>query len=292
MVAPRRPPFLNGIRAFEAAARAGGFAAAAAELHVTPAAVSRLVKLLEERMGVALFERRANRLTLTSAGVEYRDGLMPLLDGLARLTERVAERGRGVLTVGVGPTFAIRWLIPRLGEFGRRAPEVEVRITTGGAAAPFSDGWSCGIRLGTGDWPGLVSTPLFAADMTPVCTPAMAARLAGPGDLALPPLLRVAHSPGDWPRWLQAAGVAGIAPAGPVFEWYGQALQAAADGLGVAMGIRPYVDDDLVQGRLVAPFPLTLPKDGRWWLVHRAAREEEPAFRAFREWLVERAATG
>jgi LysR family glycine cleavage system transcriptional activator len=291
MVAPRRPPFLNGIRAFEAASRAGSFVAAAEELHITPAAVSRLVKLLEERMGVALFDRRANRLSLTPAGREYRDGLAPLLDALARLTERVAERGgRAVLTVGVGPTFAIRWLIPRLGAFQRRAPEVEVRITTGGAAAPFSEGWSCGIRLGAGDWPGLVATPLFAADMTPVCTAAMAARLARPGDLALPPLLRVAHSPGDWPRWLSAAGAPGVVPAGPVFEYYGQALQAAADGLGVAMGIRPYVDDDLAQGRLVAPFPLTIPKDGRWWLVHRPAREEEPAFRAFRDWLVEQVA--
>jgi LysR family glycine cleavage system transcriptional activator len=286
MVAPRRPPFLNGIRAFEAAARAGSFVAAAAELHVTPAAVSRLVKLLEERMGTALFERRANRLELTPAGREYRDGLVPLLEAIGRLTERVAERGRGVLTVGVGPTFAIRWLIPRLGDFQKRAPEVEVRITTGGAAAPFSDGWSCGIRLGAGDWPGLVATPLLSADMTPVCAPGLAARLKGPGELGGLTLLRVAHSPGDWPRWLEAAGVAAVAPSGPVFEWYGQALQAAADGLGVAMGIRPYVDDDLAQGRLVAPFPLTIPKDGRWWLVHRAAREEEPAFRIFRDWLL------
>lgn len=290
---PAHRPFLNGIRAFEAAARTGSFVAAAEELHVTPAAVSRLVKLLEERMGVALFARRANRLALTQAGEEYRDGLVPLLDALARLTERVATRGGGqVLTVGVGPSFAIRWLIPRLADFHRRAPEIEVRIATGGAAAPFSDGWSCGIRLGPGDWPGLVAAPLFAADLLPVCTPALAARLGAPERLAGETLLRVAHAPEDWPRWLGAAGICGVQAAGPVFGFYGQALQAAADGLGVAMGIRPYIDDDLASGRLVAPFALSVPKGGRWWLVHRAAREAEPAFRTFRDWLLDQAGAG
>jgi LysR family glycine cleavage system transcriptional activator len=291
MDAVRRLPFLNGIRAFDAAARAGSFAVAAEQLHVTPAAVSRSVKLLEDRMGVALFSRHANRLTLTPAGEEYRDGLVPLLDALARLTERVASRAGGqVLTVGVGPTFAIRWLIPRLADFRRRAPEVEVRVTTGGAAAPFSDSWTCGVRLGDGAWPGLVATPLFSADLQPVCTSAFAARLGTPARLPGEALLRVAHSPEDWPRWLRAAGQPVVTATGPVFEFYGQALQAAADGLGIAMGIRPYIDDDLASGRLVAPFPLAIPKGGGWWLTHHAAREAEPGFRAFRDWLLEQAA--
>jgi LysR family glycine cleavage system transcriptional activator len=282
-----RQPFLNGIRAFEAAARAGSFVAAAEELHVTPAAVSRLVKLLEERMGVALFERHANRLALTPAGAQYRDGLVPLLSALARLTEQVAERaGPQPLTVGVGPTFAIRWLIPRLAAFQRLAPDVEVRITTGGAAVPFSEGWSCGIRLGEGDWPGLQATPLFAADLLPVCTPALASRLDTPSRLPPGALLRVAHASEDWPRWLAAAGVTGLAAQGPVFEYYGQALQAALDGVGIAMGIRPYIDDDLASGRLVAPFALSVPKGRSWCLLHRPAREAEPGFRAFRDWLL------
>jgi LysR family glycine cleavage system transcriptional activator len=285
-----RAPFPNGIRAFEAAARLGGFAAAAAELHVTPAAVSRMVKLLEARMGVALFERRANRLRLTEAGQEYRDGLVPLLDAVARLTERVAARGGArVLTVGVGPTFAVRWLIPRLGAFRRRAPDVEVRIATGGAAAPFSEDWTCGIRLGEGDWPGFRALPLVAADLTPVCARAMAAALGTPPDLRGAALLRVAHAPEDWPRWLAAAGMHGIAAAGPVLGFHGQAQQAALDGLGVALGLRPYIDDDIASGRLVAPFALAVPR-GRWWLVHREAREAEAAFRAFRDWLTEEAA--
>jgi LysR family glycine cleavage system transcriptional activator len=291
MLPAPRPPFLNGIRAFEAAARAGSFVQAAAELHVTPAAVSRLVKLLEERIGVALFTRRANRLELTEAGRRYRDGLVPLLDALARLTEQVREEaGGGALTVGVGPTFAIRWLIPRLADLQRRQPGLEVRITTGGIAAPFSDRWSCGILMGQGEWPDLVATRLFGADLLPVCAPALAAKLRRPSLLTRASLLRVAHAPGDWPRWLEAAGAPGVTAAGPVFEFYGQAQQAAADGLGVAMGVRPYIDDDLAAGRLVAPFPLPVARGTAWYLVHRPWRAADRGVRIFRDWLLAQAA--
>ena len=162
-----------------------------------------------------------------------------------------------MLTIGVGPTFAMRWLIPRLADFRKDEPDIEVRITTGGAAAPFGDDWSCGIKLGDGEWPGLVAEPLFAADLLPVCAPRLAQQLKRPGDLKGPSLLRVAHSPDDWPSWLKAAGVARVTARGPEFQFYGQALQAAVDGLGIAMGIRPYIDDDLAAGRLVAPFALT-----------------------------------
>jgi LysR family glycine cleavage system transcriptional activator len=292
----RRLPFLNGIRAFEAAGRTGSFAAAAAELHVSPAAISRMVKLLEERLGLPLFERQANRLAPTTAGARYLAGLTPLLDGLAVLTEEVAALGgRQVLTLGVGPTFAIRWLIPRLADWQRRQPGVEVRITTGGAAVPFAPDWTCGIRLGEGAlgedaagqsaWPGFAAIPLFAADLTPVCVPALARRLRAPADLAAASLLRVGHAAEDWPRWLAAAGLDGLEARGPLFEYYGQALQAAADGLGVAMGIRPYIDDDLAAGRLVAPFGLTVSKGMRWYLVHRPQRAAEPAFAAFLDWI-------
>ncbi len=287
----RRLPFLNGVRAFEAAARGGSFARAAEELRVSPAAVSRLVRLLEQRLGIALFERGANRLALTAAGRAYQAGLTRILDALADLTDQVtAAARRQVLTVGVGPTFAIRWLIPRLAGFRALAPEIDVRITSGGQATPFDPDWSCGITLGDGDWPGLVAEPLFAADLLPVCAPALAPALATPGDLDAATLLRVAHAPDDWPRWLRAAGLPGVTAAGPELEYYGQALQAAIDGVGIAMGIRPYVDDDLAAGRLVAPFGITVSKGKRWYLVHRLARAEEPAFAAFRAWLTERAA--
>ncbi|MEY9879924.1 DNA-binding transcriptional LysR family regulator [Bradyrhizobium sp. USDA 328] len=194
----RRLLFLNGIKAFEAAARTGSFAAAGLELSVSAAAVSRMVHLLEERLGVALFERKANRLVLTQAGRAYQSGLTPIFDALASLTAQVtAPSSVRVLTIGVGHTFAMRWLIPRLSEFRSEEPDIEVRFTTGGASVPFGEDWSCGIKLGTGDWPGLVAEPLFAGDLTPVCVPRLAGGLKRPADLKGPSLIRVAHSAED-----------------------------------------------------------------------------------------------
>ncbi|MEN3381137.1 MAG: LysR family transcriptional regulator, glycine cleavage system transcriptional activator [Hyphomicrobiales bacterium] len=287
MVAMRRLPFLNGIKAFEAAARTGSFVKAADELHVSPAAVSRMVHLLEERLGLPLFERKANRLEPTPAGRTYQAGLTQLFDGLANLTEQVtAMAGARVLTVGVGPTFAIRWLIPRLADFQKREPDIDVRFATGGEALPFSEDWTCGIRLGDGAWPGLQADPLFRADLTPICTPALARRLKKPDDLRGMTLLRVTHAADDWPRWFKAVGLTGIQPKGLKFDYYGHAQQAAADGVGVAIGVRPYIDDDLAAGRLVTPFAQSVPKDASWYLVYRAARESEPAFAAFRAWIM------
>lgn len=280
----RKLPFLNGIKAFEAAARHGSFAGAAEELNVSAAAVSRLVHLLEERLGIALFARQANRLVATPAGQAYQAGLTPIFDALANLTAQIT--GSRVLTIGVGPTFAIRWLIPRLADFQKEHPDIEVRFTTGGVAAPFGDDWTCGIKLGEGDWPGLVADRMFAADLLPVCAPRLASKLKRPADLRPEQLLRVAHSDGDWPRWLRAAGVGRLQAKGPTFEYYDQAQQAATDGVGVAIGIRPYIDDDLLAGRLVAPFDLSVPKEQQWYLVYRDFRRDERDFAAFRHWLM------
>src|SRR5437899_4523248 len=287
----RRLLFLNGIKAFEAAARSGSFAGACAELNVSAAAISRMVHLLEQRLGGILSERKANRLAMTPAGRAYQSGLTPIFDALASLTAQVtAPSGLRVLTIGVGPTFAMRWLIPRLADFRKQEPDIDVRITTGGAAVPFGEDWSCGIKLGDGEWPGLVAEPLFAGDLLPVCAPRLAAPLKRPGDLRAPSLLRVAHSPDDWPLWLKSAGVARVTARGPEFQYYGQALQAAVDGLGVAMGIRPYIDDDLAAGRLVAPFALTVPKGMRWYLVYRSFQTGQRDFAAFRRWIIHAAA--
>jgi LysR family transcriptional regulator, glycine cleavage system transcriptional activator len=173
-------------------------------------------------------------------------------------------------TCGVGPTFAIRWLIPRLASFRELAPDIDVRITTGGAAAPFADDWTCGVKLGNGTWPGLVSEHLFGADLIPVCAPHMAQRLKTPRQLK---------------EWLKAAGLGGVTINGPVFEFYGQALQAASDGVGVALGTRPYIDDDLKAGRLVAPFKLSVPKGSQWYLIFKETRRGEPTFSTFRQWI-------
>src|SRR5258707_7535395 len=144
----RRLLFLNGIKAFEAAARSGSFAGAGAELNVSAAAVSRMVHLLEQRLGLKLFERKANRLEMTAAGRAYQSGLTPIFDALASLTAHVmAPSSVRVLTIGVGPTFAMRWLIPRLSDFRSDEPDIDVRITTRGAAAPLGHDLSCGIKL-------------------------------------------------------------------------------------------------------------------------------------------------
>ena len=283
----RKLPFLNGVRAFEAAARTGSFTAAAGELNVTPAAISRMVRLLEERLGLNLFERRANRLAPTAAGRAYQAGLTPLLDQLAGLTAQLgALSGARTLTIGVGPTFATRWLIPRLADFQKHAPEIEVRFVTGGATVPYNDEWTCGIRLGDGNWPDFTVDRLFAADLSPVCAPALAKRLRKPADLRTLPLLRVAHAGDDWARWMKAVDLVRFPAKGPQFEYYGQALQAAADGVGVAMGISPYVDDDLRAGRLVAPFAQSVAKGQHWYLIYRAHRRDAAAFTAFRGWIM------
>lgn len=283
----RRLPSLNGLRAFEAAARHTSFTAAADELHVTQAAISRMVRLLEERMGTQLFERRPNGLALTAPGKALQPALTAALDAIAGACDQVmAMRNSPVLTLGVGPSFAMRWLIPRLGSFYREHPEIEVRIATGGAINPFQDDWTCGIRLGDGNWPGYEAEPLFSADLFPVCTPAIAARLGRPADLRNEVLLQVAHAPEDWPLWLSAAGMGlDTRKLGPRFDTYAMALQAALDGAGVAVGLGPYVADDISAGRFVAPFPLAVPKGGAWYLVYQSFRREEPGLVAFRAWL-------
>lgn len=286
---PRRLPSLNGLRAFEAAARHGSFVGASEELHVTQAAVSRMVRLLEARLGFALFERRPNGLALTAQGKALQPGLTAAFDAIAGITEQVAAmRNTPALTLGVGPSFAMRWLIPRLATFYRQHPEIEVRLATGGAINPYKDDWTCGILLGNGDWPGYAAEPMFSADLFPVCTAAIAQRLGKPSDVARETLLQVQHSPEEWPLWLAAAHVK-LAPGmlGPRFDTYAMVLQAALDGVGVALGLRPYVEDDIVAGRLVAPFTLTVPKGRAWYLVYRPFRHDDPGLVAFRDWLRE-----
>src|ERR1700719_3987683 len=234
----RRLPSLNGLRAFEAAGRHGSFTAAANELNVTQTAVSRMVRILEQRLGFALFRRHANALELTAQGQTFLAGLTDSFDSIARLAEQVAAMRSGpVLTVGVGPTLAMNWLIPRLTSFYRTHPEVEVRMATGGAMRPIRDDWTCTIRRDVGAWPGYVAEELFPSTLVPVCTPALAARLRQPSDLHKATLIFVPHLSEDWPCWFEAAGVrTPVPPAGEVvFDHNAMAMQAALDGVGVAV---------------------------------------------------------
>lgn len=287
----RRLPSLNGLRAFEAAARHGSFTAAAAELHVSQAAISRMVKLLEERLGFPLFDRRANALVLTERGRALQPALTEAFDGIARRVEQVsAMRAGPVLTVGMGATVAVRWLIPRLSSFHLAHPEIEVRIATGGAGTPMNDDWTCAVLLGDGQWPGYEAERLFSSSLQPVCAPRLAAELRKPADLAAATLLHVSHWAEDWPRWLAAAGVAEVASKGPSskglsFGSYAMTLQAAIDGVGVALAPRLYILDDIAAGRLAAPFGLAVPMVHSWYLVHRASRRDDAGLAPFRDWL-------
>ncbi len=286
---PRRRtlPSLNGLRAFESAARLGSFTAAAAELSVTQAAVSRSVRLLEAQLGCRLFGRHANALALTDQGRLLLPELTASLERIAAAVQRVAGPAtRPVLTVGVGPTFAMRWLIPRLARFQALHPGIEVHTTTGGAAAPLRGEWTCSITLGRDSTPGVSSLSLFSPDYSPVCSPRIAKRVAAPEDLYKATLLDVRHAPGDWSLWLAKAKLdeSRIAKRS-VFEYYAFALQAALDGAGVAIGLHPYIVDDLAAGRLVMPFDLTVTKKQGWFLTFRDAVRDEPAFVAFRDWV-------
>ena len=284
----RRLPSLNGLRAFEAAARHGGFVGAAEELHVTQAAISRMVRLLEERLQVRLFERRPNGLALTPQGRMLQPRLTAAFDAIAGAAAQVLAVGlQPVLTVGVGPSFAVRWLIPRLADFHRNNPGLEVRLATGGAINPFNEEWTCGILLGNGDWPGYEAEQLFSTELILVCAPAIARRLAEPAQLEKETWLKAVHAPEDHRLWLKAAGAAAALCASTItFDNYGMALQAAIDGVGVAVALRAYVEDDIAAGRLVSPFAVAVPADRAWYLVYRPFRCEDPALIAFRQWLI------
>jgi LysR family glycine cleavage system transcriptional activator/LysR family transcriptional regulator of beta-lactamase len=287
----RSLPPLNALRAFEASARHVSFTAAASELGVSQAAVSRFVRILEENLGVQLFERQRNKLELTEAGSSLAPELGATFSRIERLMQETKARGQktNVLTVGIGPTLATRWLIPRLGRFAAAYPHIEIRIATGGAVAPFNEEWTCAVRLGEDPWPGFIADRLFTMDLVLVCSPDVARRLRRPADLASVSLLRVRHAPKDWSRWWIAAGLpeetfARLTP-GPVFDHYGLALQAAVDGLGAVLAMSAYVEADLAAGRLVAPFPLSIPKIEAWYLIRRPAREHDASLQIFRKWL-------
>jgi LysR family glycine cleavage system transcriptional activator/LysR family transcriptional regulator of beta-lactamase len=289
----RNLPSLNGLRAFEAAGRLGSFKAAAQELNVTQTAVSHMVRLLEDRLGYAVFLRKPNRLELTVQGRALLAGLTDSLDAIARLAEQVAAMRVGpVLTVGVGPTLAVSWLIPRLANFYRSHPDIEVRMATGGATRPVRDDWTCTIRRDTTAWPGYVAEKLFPSTLVPICTPAIASGLRSPSALQHATLIRVSHMANDWACWFEAARLPGpMRQAGEVmFESNAMAMQAALDGVGIALAELPYVSDAIAAGRLIAPFPIIAHKQEAWFLEYRPIRQEDPALQSFRDWLHREAA--
>src|SRR5579871_5282599 len=288
-----RLPSLNGLRAFEAAARHLSFTLAAAELNVTQTAISHQIKRLEEELGLRLFVRKNRALALTPRARDYLPGVRAAFNDLRLATDRLLRKDEdNVLTVSTLASHAAKWLLPRLSSFQDAHPGIDVRITTSSSLVDFRSGdVDAAIRYGRGHWPGVRAQWLMADELFPVCSPALLKGdrpLTCPQDLARYTLL---HSSGgyddDWRLWLTAAGLPTDISKQPglSFDLIFMTVQAAIDGFGVAMGRTSYVEADIAAGRLVVPFKIALPADAGFYLVSPAARADPPKLAAFRQWL-------
>ncbi|MFV3127468.1 transcriptional regulator GcvA [Niveispirillum sp. KHB5.9] len=288
----RRLPPLTHLRAFEAAARHESLSRAAEELNVAHPALSRQIRDLEAWLGCPLFTRHNRGLSLTEAGRAYRDAAVAAFDllesatGLLRAAPPLAGRSRLILSVE--PSFAQRWLIPRLGGFRARHPEVEVVVDATRAPADFRKGGAdLGIRYGSGPWPGLQAQLLSVVVNFPVCAPRLAAQLPADPARLLDGDLLLEEMDMPWHSWFRAAGVAVTAPLrGTRFYDAGNAIDAAAAGQGLALGDTILAADDVAAGRLVRPYPQTAIYDA-YQLVAPAPHFRRPAVKAFVEWVTE-----
>jgi LysR family glycine cleavage system transcriptional activator len=286
-------PSLNGLRAFESAARHLSFTRAAAELHVTQTAISHQIRRLEDQLGVSLFERRTRELRLTREAAAYLPAVQAAFDELRQATARLQRPAReGMLTVSTTASLAAKWLVTRVAAFQDANPGLEVRITTSAHLVDFRrEEVDMAVRYGRGNWPGLRTRWLMAEDMFPVCSPALLRAenpLRQPADLAHHTLLHTTESREDWQLWLTAAGLptAIAARRGLSFDQGFMAVQAAVDGLGVALGRTRFVEDDIAAGRLVVPFDVVLPADAGFYIVAPEDTADTPKIALFRDWLL------
>lgn len=292
-----RIPHLSGLQAFEATARLLSFRRAAEELCVTKSAVSHQVQTLESHLGVRLLNRSTREVSLTEAGQDFLPEVQAALDRLADAAAQLQSRtGSAPLTITMLPTFAVRWLIPRLGDFRRRHPDIEVRLDTSLEVVDFKrSDVELAIRYGRGDWPDLHCERLIEESLIPVCSPALLegdTPLKEPADLTRHVLLHNSSHPEDWRIWLTAAGVEGIdLERGPRFAYSELLLRAAAEGMGVALARRHLVESDLAAGSLVTPFDFAYGRGYRYWLVCPPEALTNPRATAFREWILSQAGT-
>jgi len=289
MVRPYLP--LNALRAFEASARHLSFTRAGIELRVTQAAVSQQVRSLEQRMGVQLFRRLPRGLLITAEG----EALLPVVgdafDRLATTLDRVGSgKVRELLVVGAVGTFAVGWLLPRLEEFRRAHPFVELRLSTNNNRVDMAaEGLDFSIRFGNGAWHGLDATELFDAPLTPLCTPSLAAGIQAPEDLIELTLLR-SYRTDEWARWFAAAGVElpqNIAGA-IVFDSSLAMMEAAEQGVGVALAPALMFSRQMRNGSIRRPFQASISL-GSYWLTKLKSRKPSAAMTAFAEWIAAQA---
>jgi LysR family glycine cleavage system transcriptional activator len=293
----RRLPPLNALRAFEATARNGGLTKAAQELSVTQGAVSRHVLQLESWLGVSLCSRQRRGIETTRQGAALAAVLGTAFDQIEAQTRRMRQKPmENTLRIKLPPTFAIRWLVPRLARFHALNRHIDVQITTSHQTVDFDiEDIDVCIHAGTAPLPGAQCRRLFGEVLLPVCSPDMSRKfppLERPADLARHVLLCSMHRPDDWPVWLRAAGIRDIdGNDGLKFENSALAYQAAVDELGIVMAQRAFVEEDLRTGRLVAPLDLRVATSGGYYLAHPRVREKLELVEAFSDWIIGQAAS-
>jgi LysR family glycine cleavage system transcriptional activator len=300
---PRQASPLTALRTFEAAARRLSFAEAAHELCVTPAAVSHQVKRLEAYLGVPLFERHNRSVTLTEAGAKLAETLRALFAELNNALMQIKEPTEARIRVSALPSFAAKWLVPKLHRFEAGHPALRARIDTSDHLVNFAyEPIDVALSYGTGNYPGLHVERLMTAEAFPVCSPRLLANDRPPlkkaTDLRRHTLLHdessnISKGVPNWGSWLKAAGATQVdSRRGPVFGSIYLAIEAALAGHGVAMGVAPLVEHDLRSGRLMRPFELELPNAFSFWFVCQRKRSADPIIRRFRNWLYEEANRG
>lgn len=277
---------LNALRAFEAAARLGSLTKAGMELRVGQTAISHQIKQLEKDLGLTLFERLPRGIALT----EEAEALLPVLtDALRRVSDKLHQLRSGgtaeIVTIGVVGSFALGWLLPRLQDFNAKHPQIEVRIkTNNNRADTLLDGLDLFIRFGDGAWHGTEAVALTQAPLAPVCSPALAMAVRTPEDLLAQNLLR-SYRQDEWPLWFRAAGLTPPVARGWIFDHSLALVEAAAQGLGVALVPAAMFARDIASGRIVQPLDLGV-VTGAYWLTRLKSRDETSAMTAFKEWIV------
>jgi len=291
----RRLPPLNSLRAFEAAARLGSFTLAADELCVTHGAISRHVQQLESWLNKPLFERFNRRVLLTPDGETYLAEVSASFDRIAHATQQqlgaqhaLGRQPHHLLRVNAQATFALRWLVPRLSQFQAQHPDIEVRLTTSNdAIEKVRDDVDLFIRGGPKQVPGYLSKPFLSEVRRPVCSPKIAGtKPMHPADLKHHTLLHSATYPGIWAEWLTLCGAPNLVPKSALtLEHFFMTLQAAIDGVGMAMAPTALVADDIAEGRLVFPFAGPSLPPWHYYTYVSEARQEDPSLMAFCDWL-------
>ena len=286
----RLPPFM-ALRALEAAARHKSYSRAADELHVTHGAVSHQIRKLEEELGTALFHRRGNTMEPSPAALELAGKIADALELMRRAVDDAMDgQSKEPLVVSAEPGFARRWITPLLVRMREQTGEQDLDLRLENRNANFvSDGVDAGVRHGPGGWPNLEAQALFKERLFPVCSPEFMVRhpLQQLEDLRDAPLLR--HNFWTWPSWFRSLGLAPPPDRGMNFDDSAFMLEAAAQGVGVALARSSLVGHDLETGRLVRPFPEEIVSDWGYFFVWRADSRKLKRIHALRDWLVAQA---